>query len=95
VLGLAKDIPGIKTNVPQGAFYVFPDVSSYLGKNFNGKTIDKASDLAMFILNEGHVATVGGDAFGAPNCLRISFAASDENLVEAMRRIKECLAKLK
>ena len=95
VLGLAKDIPGIKTNVPQGAFYVFPDVSSYLGKSFNGKAIEKASDLAMFILNEGHVATVGSDAFSAPNCLRISFAASDENLVEAMRRIKECLAKLK
>jgi aspartate aminotransferase len=95
VLGLVKDIPGLKANVPQGAFYVFPDVSFYLGKSFNGKVIEKASDLAMFILNEGFVSTVGGDAFGAPNCIRISFAASDDNLKEAMKRIKECLAKLK
>jgi aspartate aminotransferase len=95
VLDLIKDIPGVKANVPQGAFYIFPDVSSYMGKTFNGNTINKASDLAMFLLNEGYVSTVGGDAFGAPNCLRISFAASDENLKEAMRRIKECLAKLK
>jgi aspartate aminotransferase len=95
VLGLVKDIPGLKANVPQGAFYVFPDVSFYLGKSFNGKVIEKASDLAMFILNEGFVSTVGGDAFGAPNCIRISFAASDDNLKEAMKRIKECMAKLK
>jgi aspartate aminotransferase len=95
VLGLVKEIPGLKANVPQGAFYVFPDVSHYLGKSFNGNKIEKASDLAMFILNEGFVSTVGGDAFGAPNCIRISFAASDDNLKEAMKRIKECLAKLK
>jgi aspartate aminotransferase len=95
VLGLVKNIPGLKANIPQGAFYVFPDVSAYLGKSFNGKVIEKASDLAMFILNEGFVSTVGGDAFGAPNCIRISFAASDDNLKEAMKRIKECLAKLK
>ena len=95
VSGLLKEIPGLKINNPQGAFYTFPDVSAYLGKSFNGKVINKASDLAMFLLNEGYVSTVGGDAFGAPNCLRISFAASDENLKEAMRRIKECLAKLK
>jgi len=95
VSSLLKEVPGIKINKPQGAFYTFPDVSYYLGKSFNGKVIEKASDLAMYILNEGHVSTVGGDAFGAPNCLRISFAASDDNLKEAMRRIKECLAKLK
>ncbi|MFN6946738.1 MAG: pyridoxal phosphate-dependent aminotransferase [Cytophagaceae bacterium] len=95
VISLLKEIPGLKLNVPQGAFYIFPDVSSYIGKSYNGIVIEKASDLAMFILNEGHVSSVGGDAFGAPNNLRISFAASDENLKEAMRRIKECLAKLK
>jgi aspartate aminotransferase len=94
VTGLLKEIPGIKVNVPQGAFYTFPDISYYIGKSYNGTVINKASDLAMFLLNEGHVSTVGGDAFGAPNCIRISFAASDENLKEALRRIKECLAKL-
>lgn len=95
VLGLLKDIPGLKVSVPQGAFYSFPDVSAYLGKSFNGNVINTAGDLAMYILNEGHVSTVGGDAFGAPKNLRISTAASDENLKEALRRIKECLAKLK
>lgn len=95
VLGLLKDIPGLKVSVPQGAFYSFPDVSAYLGKSFNGNAINTAGDLAMYILNEGHVSTVGGDAFGAPKNLRISTAASDENLKEALRRIKECLAKLK
>jgi aspartate aminotransferase len=95
VTGLLKEIPGVKVNVPQGAFYTFPDISSYIGKSYNGTVINKASDLAMFLLNEGYVSSVGGDAFGAPNCIRISFAASDENLKEALRRIKECLAKLK
>ncbi len=94
VLGLMKDIPGVKYNIPQGAFYAFPDISFYLGKSFNGVKIEKASDLSMFLLNEAFVATVGGDAFGAPQCIRISFAASDDNLKEAMRRIKETLAKL-
>lgn len=94
VIGLLREIPNLKVNVPQGAFYGFPDVSFYLGKSFNGTKINTAGDLAMYLLNEGKVAAVGGDAFGAPNCLRISFAASDENLVEACRRIKECLAKL-
>lgn len=94
VIGLLKEIPGLKVNVPQGAFYAFPDISYYLGKSFNGNKIEKASDLAMFILNEVHVSSVGGDAFGAPDCIRISFAASDDNLREALRRIKECLAKL-
>ena len=94
VIGLLKEIPNLKVNVPQGAFYGFPDVSAYLGKSFNGTKINTAGDLAMYLLNEGNVAAVGGDSFGAPDCLRISFAASDENLVEACRRIKECLAKL-
>ena len=94
VIGLLKEIPNLKVNVPQGAFYGFPDVSAYLGKSFNGVVIKTAGDLAMYLLNEGKVAAVGGDAFGAPDCLRISFAASDENLVEACRRIKDCLAKL-
>jgi len=94
VIGLLKEIPNLKVNVPQGAFYGFPDVSAYLGKSFNGTKINTAGDLAMYLLNEGNVAAVGGDSFGAPDCLRISFAASDENLVEACRRIKECLVKL-
>jgi aspartate aminotransferase len=94
VIGLLKEIPGLKVNKPQGAFYIFPDVTAYLGKSFNGVKLEKASDLAMYLLNEGHVATVGGDAFGAPSNIRISFAASDDNLKEAMRRIKEALAKL-
>jgi aspartate aminotransferase len=95
VIDLLKQIPGVKVNVPQGAFYAFPDISHYIGKSYNGATINSAGDLAMFILNDAHVSTVGGDAFGAPNNIRISFAASDDNLKEALRRIKECLAKLK
>ncbi|QNF31913.1 pyridoxal phosphate-dependent aminotransferase [Adhaeribacter swui] len=94
VLGLMKEIPGIKTYVPQGAFYIFPDVSSFYGKSFNGQVINNSSDLSMFILNDAHVAAVSGDAFGADECIRFSFAASDEKLVEAMRRLKESLAKL-
>ncbi|MCS6822660.1 MAG: pyridoxal phosphate-dependent aminotransferase [Cytophagaceae bacterium] len=94
VLDLIKQIPGLKANKPQGAFYIFPDVSAYLGKTFNGNKIEKASDLAMYLLNEAHVSCVGGDAFGAPNNIRISFAASDENLKEALHRIKEALIKL-
>lgn len=93
VIGLLKEIPGLKVNVPQGAFYGFPDVSFYLGKTFEGTKVNTAAELAMLLLNEGKVAAVGGDAFGAPDCLRISFAASDENLIEACKRIKEFLAK--
>jgi len=96
VIGLLKEIPGLKVNVPTGAFYAFPDVSAYLGKTTaGGEKLEKASDLSMHILNDVFVSSVGGDAFGAPNCIRISFAASDDNLKEALRRIKECLAKLK
>lgn len=95
VIGLCKDIPGIKLNVPEGAFYLFPEVSSYYGKSADGRKIENAADLAMYLLEVGHVATVGGAAFGAPECLRFSYATSDENLVEAIKRIKESLAALK
>ena len=95
VVELARQIPGFKVNVPQGAFYLFPDVSYYYGKKFGDKVIENSADLAMYLLEEGHVATVGGAAFCAPECLRFSYATSDENLKEALRRIKETLAKLK
>ncbi len=95
VVDLCKDIPGIKLNVPQGAFYLFPDLSCYYGKSFGERKINDAGDLAMYLLEEGHVATVGGTAFGAPECLRFSYATSDENLVEAVARIKKALAALK
>ena len=94
VLGLMKDIPGFKTNVPEGAFYVFPDVSFYFGKSDGTTTIHTSEDLCMYILNTAFVALVSGDAFGAPECIRFSYAASDEKLIEALRRIKEALAKL-
>lgn len=95
VIRLCKEIPGIKLNVPQGAFYLFPEVSSYYGKSAGDRRINDAGDLAMYLLEVGHVATVGGKAFGAPECLRFSYATSDENLIEAMRRIKEALSALK
>lgn len=94
VVGLARQIPGLKVNDPQGAFYIFPDCSAYYGKSFNGKKIENAGDLAMYLLEEGHVACVGGTAFGAPNCIRMSYATSDENLEKAFARIKDTLAKL-
>lgn len=92
VLGLLNEIPGIKTNVAQGAFYVFPDVSHYFGKTIKGKKVENASDFAMLLLEEANVATVTGEAFGAPDCIRISYAASQEELKEAIRRIAELLA---
>ena len=96
IVKLAKDIPGLEVNVPEGAFYLFPKCSSFYGKTApNGSLIGNSTDLAMFLLEEGHVATVGGDAFGDPDCFRMSYATSDENIVEAMRRIKDTLAKLK
>ena len=95
IVKLAKEIPGFKVNVPQGAFYLFPKCSSYFGKSAEGRTINNAADLAMYLLEVGHVACVGGGAFGAPECIRMSYATSDENITEAMRRIKEALAKLK
>ena len=82
-------------NVPQGAFYLFPKCSSFYGKTDGKRTIQNSTDLAMYLLEEGHVATVGGDAFGDPECFRMSYATSDDNIREAMRRIKEVLARLK
>jgi len=94
VVSLAREIPGLKVNDPQGAFYIFPDCSSYYGKSFDGKKIENSGDLAMFLLETGHVACVGGGAFGAPDCIRMSYATSDENLVKAFAWMKEALAKL-
>ncbi len=95
VYKLTSEIEGFKIEKPDGAFYVFPDCSYYLGKSFNGRKIENSGDLAMFLLEEGHVACVGGQAFGAPNCIRFSYATADELLVEALKRVKETLAKLK
>lgn len=94
VVSLASEIPGLKVNRPQGAFYLFPEVSAYLGKSFNGKVIDTDSDLAMYLLEEGHVATVAGSAFCLPGYIRLSYATSDANIREAMRRIGEALSRL-
>jgi aspartate aminotransferase len=95
IVGLAQEIPGIKLNAPDGAFYIFPEVSAYLGKSFEGKTIATDADLAMYLLEQAHVATVAGSAFCMPGYIRMSYAAADEQLVEAMRRIKAALAALK
>ena len=95
IVELAKDIPGLEVNVPQGAFYLFPKCSSFFGKTDGERVIRTSTDLALYILEVGHVATVAGDAFGDPNCFRMSYATSDDNIREAMRRIKETLAKLK
>jgi aspartate aminotransferase len=94
VLSLLGEIPGIKINNPDGAFYVFPDCSSFFGKEYNGTTISNSDQLCMYLLEEGLVALVGGEAFGDPNCFRISYAASEETLTKAMHRIKEALSKL-
>ena len=95
VVKMAREIPGLKVNEPKGAFYVFPDCSYYFGKSYNGTTVNNPEDLALFLLAEAHVACVGGTDFGAPNCIRMSYATSDEKLVEAFTRIKEALGKLK
>ena len=92
ILGLLNEIPGFNTNEPEGAFYVFPDISFYFGKTINGTTINNASDFALFLLEEANVATVTGEAFGNPNCIRISYAASEAEIREAMKRIKEVLS---
>ena len=94
VVKMAREIPGLKTNEPKGAFYIFPDCSAYFGKSFNGTTIHNPEDLALFLLAEAHVACVGGTDFGAPTCIRMSYATSDENLMKAFGWIKEALAKL-
>ena len=94
MLEMLSEIPGIRTNTPDGAFYIFPDVSRYFGKSDGEKTISNSSDFCMYILNDAHVALVAGEAFGSPNCVRISYAASEENLIEAVKRMKKSLAKL-
>lgn len=95
VYQLLSDIPGLKVRMPQGAFYFFPDVSSYYGKSFNGKKIENSTDMAFYLLNEANVATVMGSAFGDDACIRLSYATSEDLLREALRRIKEALANLK
>ncbi|MFU1858615.1 pyridoxal phosphate-dependent aminotransferase [Sphingobacterium sp. NGMCC 1.201703] len=95
VYDLLSDIPGVRTNLPEGAFYFFPEISSFFGKkDQDGNIIKNSSDLALYLLNVGHVATVGGDSFGNDNYIRLSYAASDESLIEALKRIKEALGKL-
>jgi len=94
VISSLNKINGVKTNVPEGAFYVFPDISSFFGKSVAGKTIKTSEDLAMYLLDDALVALVSGEAFGDPNCIRISYAASEETLIEAMKRIKVSLEKL-
>ena len=94
IVKLAKEIPGLEVNIPEGAFYLFPKCSSFYGKKDGDKVIANSTDLALYLLEKGHVATVGGDAFGDPDCFRMSYATSDENIVEAMRRIKEVLSVL-
>ena len=95
IVKLAKEIPGLEVNVPEGAFYLFPKCSSFFGKTDGVRKIENSTDFAMYLLEVGHVATVGGDAFGDPECFRMSYATSDDNIREAMRRIKETLSKLK
>lgn len=94
IVKLASEIEGFKVNKPDGAFYLFPECSYYFGKSYNGRVINTSADLAMFLLEEGHVACVGGLAFNSPNCIRFSYATSDDTIKEAMRRVKETLAKL-
>ncbi len=95
IVKLAKEIPGLEVNDPEGAFYLFPKCSSYFGKADGDRKINNSTDFAMYLLEVGHVATVGGDAFGSPECFRLSYATSDENIIEAFKRIKETLARLK
>ena len=95
IVELAKGIPGLEVNMPQGAFYLFPKCSSFYGKSCGGRTINNSTDLALYLLEEAHVATVGGDAFGDPECFRMSYATSDDNIREALKRIGDALAKLK
>lgn len=92
ILNLLNDIEGFKTNTPEGAFYVFPNVSHYFGKTLRGKTIENATDFSLYLLEEALVATVTGEAFGNPDCIRISYAASQEQIIEAIKRIKEALS---
>jgi aspartate aminotransferase len=91
VYELLSEIPGFKLNMPEGAFYFFPDVSEYFGKTLRGQLLKDANDFAMYLLAEANVATVTGDAFGNPNCIRLSYATSEDQLKEAIKRIKEAL----
>ena len=95
IVRLAKEVPGFEVNVPEGAFYLFPKCDYFFGKSDGERTIADSDDLAMYLLEVAHVACVGGASFGAPECIRMSYATSDENIVESIRRIKEALAKLK
>jgi aspartate aminotransferase len=94
VLGMLKEMPGVKANTPEGAFYIFPDISYFIGKKYQDTTITSAHDLCLYLLSEAMVALVSGESFGASNCIRISYAASEETLIKAMTRVKEALAKL-
>jgi len=94
IVSLTKEVPGLEVNVPQGAFYLFPKCSSFFGKRFGNRTINNSTDLALYLLEEAHVATVAGDAFGDPECFRMSYATSDDNIREAIKRIAEALGKL-
>ena len=95
VLDMLSEIPGFKTNVPNGAFYIFPDITAFFGKTDGETTINNSSDLCIYILNQVHVALVPGEAFGDANCLRISYAAANEVLIDAMERIKKAVSRLK
>jgi aspartate aminotransferase len=95
ILNLLQDVPGLRTSIPGGAFYVFPQISSYFGKSDGSHVIHTSNDLCLYLLEKAHIATVPGEAFGEPSCIRISFATSDKNLIEAMNRMKKALAALK
>jgi aspartate aminotransferase len=95
ICGLLSEVKGLKLRVPQGAFYVMPDITYYLGKSDGSVTIKDSDELALYLLDKARVAMVGGIAFGAPDCIRISYAASDDNIKEAVKRIKAALEKLK
>ncbi|WP_208645638.1 pyridoxal phosphate-dependent aminotransferase [Mucilaginibacter endophyticus] len=94
VYKLLSEIDGVNVNLPDGAFYFFPNVTSFFGKSYNGRVINDSDDLSLYLLEEGHVATVGGDSFGDPSSIRLSYAAAEDKLIEAMRRLKEALGKL-
>lgn len=95
IYGLAREVDGLEVNKPDGAFYLFPKCSSFFGKSYKGRRIVNSTDFAMLLLEEAHVATVAGDAFGDPDCFRMSYATSDDNIREAMRRISELLSQVK
>ena len=95
VYALLKEIPGINVNLPDGAFYFFPDVSSYFGKSYNGEEVNTPEDISLYLLNVARVTTVSGESFGDKNCLRLSYATSEDKLREGCKRMKEALLNLK